>query len=72
VKRKTAVLNVRRMSESNTPVFGAILNNISNTLSSYYYYSYSDKSYSDYYVHHDVESEQELADSKVPELQGKA
>ena len=72
VKLKTAVLNVRRMSESNTPVFGAILNNISNTLSSYYYYSYSDNSYSDYYVHHDVESEQELADSKVADLQGKA
>ena len=30
VKRKTAVMNVRRLWESNTPVFGAILNNITS------------------------------------------
>ena len=73
VKRKTAMVNARRMAESNTPVFGAILNNISSTLSSYYYYSYSDKSYSDYYVHHDVESEQDLGKGALkPELQGKS
>ena len=36
VKRKTAVVNVRRLWESN-PVYGAILNNITSVLSSYYY-----------------------------------
>ena len=32
VKRKTAVINVRRLWESNTPVYGAILNNITSML----------------------------------------
>jgi succinoglycan biosynthesis transport protein ExoP len=68
VKRKTAVQNVRRLWESNTPVFGAILNNISNTLASYYYSSYSDKAYQDYYVRQDVELEEELAGSVEPEM----
>ncbi|MEM1003383.1 MAG: CpsD/CapB family tyrosine-protein kinase, partial [Bacteroidota bacterium] len=48
VKRNTAVVNVRRLWESNTPVFGAILNNITSALSSYYYSQYSDKAYQDY------------------------
>jgi succinoglycan biosynthesis transport protein ExoP len=68
VKRKTAVQNVRRLWESNTPVFGAILNNISTTLASYYYSSYSDKAYQDYYVRQDVELEEELAGSVEPEM----
>ena len=50
VKRKTAKLNVRRLLDSNTPVFGAILNNINLSISSYYYSNYYDSSYSDYYV----------------------
>ncbi|MGB0743138.1 MAG: sugar tyrosine-protein kinase, partial [Opitutales bacterium] len=61
VKRKTAVVNVRRLWESNTPVFGAILNNITSSLSSYYYSHYSDKSYQDYYVRSEEDFEQELA-----------
>jgi capsular exopolysaccharide synthesis family protein len=69
VKRKTAVVNVRRLWESNTPVFGAILNNINSTLSSYYYSSYSDKAYQDYYIHHDedefVEEHMGGAESKI-------
>ena len=50
VKRKTAVLNVRRLWETNIPVFGAILNYVSTTMSSYYYSQYSDKSYKNYYI----------------------
>jgi capsular exopolysaccharide synthesis family protein len=71
VKRKTAVVNVRRLWESNTPVFGAVLNNITSSLSSYYYSQYSDKSYSNYYVHHEEEIEQELAGEVEPELETK-
>jgi succinoglycan biosynthesis transport protein ExoP len=69
VKRKTAVQNVRRLWESNTPVFGAILNNISSALSNYYYSSYSDKAYQDYYIRQDVELEEELAGSVEPEME---
>lgn len=50
VKRKTAVVNVRRLWETNIPVFGAILNYVSTTMSSYYYSQYSDKSYKNYYM----------------------
>lgn len=50
VKRKTAVLNVRRLWETNVPVFGAVLNYVSATMSSYYYSQYSDKSYKNYYM----------------------
>ncbi|TVP77008.1 MAG: tyrosine-protein kinase family protein [Puniceicoccaceae bacterium] len=66
VKRKTAVVNVRRLWESNTPVFGAILNNISGSLSSYYYSSYSDKAYQNYYIQHEEELEEELAAKVEP------
>lgn len=73
VKRKTAVVNVRRLWESNTPVFGAILNNITSSLSSYYYSHYSDKSYQDYYIHSDEGLEDELAGEVEPEeLQAKS
>jgi len=72
VKRKTAVVNVRRLWESNTPVFGAILNNISTSLSNYYYSSYSDKAYQDYYIRQDEEFEEELAGSVEPEMGPKA
>jgi Mrp family chromosome partitioning ATPase len=67
VKRKTAVVNVRRLWESNTPVFGAILNNITSSLSSYYYSNYSDKAYQDYYIHQEEEFEEELAGNVEPE-----
>jgi len=72
VKRKTAVVNVRRLWESNTPIFGAILNNITSTLASYYYSSYSDKAYQDYYISQDVELEDELAGSVEPEMEPRA
>ena len=72
VKRKTAVVNVRRLWESNTPVFGAILNNITSSLSNYYYSSYSDKAYQDYYIRQDEEFEEELAGSVEPEMEPKA
>jgi len=72
VKRKTAVVNVRRLWESNTPVFGAILNNITSLLSSYYYSNYSDKAYQDYYIHQEEELEEELAGDIEPELKTKA
>ncbi|WP_309385437.1 GumC family protein [Cerasicoccus frondis] len=51
VKRKTAKSNLRRIIESNTPVFGAVLNQISVNVASYYYANYYDKSYSGYYGH---------------------
>ncbi len=72
VKRKTAVVNVRRLWESNTPVFGAILNNITSSLSSYYYSNYSDKAYQDYYIHQEEELEEELAGDVEPELERKS
>jgi capsular exopolysaccharide synthesis family protein len=53
VKRKTAKLNIRRLLEGNVPIFGAILNQISLSVASYYYTSYYDKSYRNYYVHDD-------------------
>lgn len=49
-KRKTANLNVRRLRESNVPVFGAVLNNINTAVAGYYYSSYYDKSYAQYYI----------------------
>lgn len=73
VKRKTAEVNVRRLWESNTPVFGAILNNITSSLSSYYYSHYSDNSYQDYYIQQEEELEQELAGDVEPkELETKS
>lgn len=68
VKRKTAVANVRRLWESDTPVFGAILNNISGSLSSYYYFSYSDKAYQNYYI----QQEEALENEMEEEVAGKA
>jgi capsular exopolysaccharide synthesis family protein len=72
VKRKTAVLNVRRLWESNTPVYGAILNNITSVLSSYYYSNYSDKAYQDYYINQEEELEEELVGDIETELEPKA
>lgn len=67
VKRKTAVANVRRLWESNTPVLGAILNNITSSISSYYYSEYADKQYQDYYIQQEKELEEELAGTVEPE-----
>jgi len=53
VKRKTARTQVRRIFEGKTPVFGAILNNISASVASYYYAHYYDQSYAEYYLAED-------------------
>ena len=71
VKRKTAVLNVRRLWESNTPVYGAVLNNITSALSNYYYSNYSDKAYQDYYINQEEELEEELVGDIETELERK-
>ena len=72
VKRKTAVVNVRRLWESNTPVFGAVLNNITSSVSSYYYSHYSDKTYQEYYVHNDDELEENSSKEEGAEVLGKS
>jgi capsular exopolysaccharide synthesis family protein len=48
VKRKTASVNIRRLRESNVPIFGAILNNLNTHVAGYYYSHYYDKSYKSY------------------------
>ena len=48
VKRKTAMVNIRRLRESNVPIFGAILNNLNTHVAGYYYSHYYDKSYKSY------------------------
>lgn len=50
VKRTAAKHNARRLVESNVPVFGAVLNNLSLSVSGYYYAQYYDRSYYDYYT----------------------
>lgn len=49
VKRKTAAANVRRLLDSNTPIFGAVLNHIHLHVAGYYYSHYYDSSYTSYY-----------------------
>ncbi|MEX0325763.1 MAG: GumC family protein [Puniceicoccaceae bacterium] len=48
VKRKTAAVNLKRLRDSNVPVFGAILNNLNTHVAGYYYSHYYDKSYKSY------------------------
>jgi len=48
VKRKTAAVNLKRLRESNVPVFGAILNNLNTHVAGYYYSHYYAKSYKNY------------------------
>lgn len=60
VKRSAAKHCARRLLESNVPVFGAVLNNLSLSVSGYYYAQYYDKSYYDYYA----------PDSKAAEAEG--
>src|SRR5690606_26292444 len=50
VKRKTAGNNVRRISESNVPILGAVMNNINTHVAGYYYSHYYDSSYRNYYI----------------------
>jgi len=49
VKKKAAKSAVRALLESETPVFGAVMNAISAKMSNYYYSHYYDYSYHDYY-----------------------
>ena len=49
-KRKVIKNYIRRMMESNIPVFGAIMNMVSSSTSSVYSMNYYDKSYQDYYT----------------------
>lgn len=61
VKRKTASINIRRLRESNVPVFGAILNNINTNVAGYYYsHYYYDKSYKNYYMSGNEEGTREV------------
>ena len=50
VKRKSAVNSVKRLRDSNVPIFGAVLNNIATSVAGYYYSHYYDKSYANYYI----------------------
>lgn len=49
VKKKAAKSAVRTLMESETPIFGAVMNAISAKMSNYYYSHYYDYSYHDYY-----------------------
>ena len=49
-KRKVVRNYVRRMMESNVPVFGAVMNMVNSSLSSTYSLNYYDKSYQSYYT----------------------
>ena len=49
VKKKAAKSAVKHLNESETPVFGAVMNAISAKMSNYYYSHYYDYSYHDYY-----------------------
>ena len=49
-KRKTIKNYIKRMMESNIPVFGAIMNMVSSSASSVYSMNYYDKSYQNYYT----------------------
>jgi capsular exopolysaccharide synthesis family protein len=52
VKRKTAGVNLKRLRESNVPIFGAVLNNLNTHVAGYYYSHYYDKSYKSYKHYH--------------------
>ncbi|MBN1404844.1 MAG: polysaccharide biosynthesis tyrosine autokinase [Opitutales bacterium] len=65
VKRKTAGLCLKKLRESNVPILGVVLNNISGTQTNYYYSHYYSKSYSNYYVSHKVNPVKAGAASKV-------
>lgn len=48
VKRSSALLNITRIKESETPILGALLNDVSGTGSRYYYSQYSNSQYGQY------------------------
>lgn len=63
VKKRTAKANLRRIIDSNAPVFGAVLNQISLSVASYYYSHYYDKKYESYY--HQGDDGEALANKTV-------
>jgi len=66
VKKKAAKSSVKTLSESETPVFGAVMNAISAKMSNYYYSHYYDYSYHDYYYLKDTGDRQSLKESTGP------
>ena len=50
VKRKAIMMNMRRLTDSNVPVFGGVLNSLKLSVSGYYY-SYQYHKYKDYHYH---------------------
>ncbi len=50
VRRKAAQFCSHKVTETNVPCFGAVLNNLNLAISGYYYSQYYDKSYKDYYI----------------------
>lgn len=71
VKRKTAAINLRRLRESNVPIFGAVLNNLNTQVAGYYYSHYYDKSYKSYKRYY-LNTEDRHADGVDPQDQKKA
>ena len=67
VKKSLVNSCVRRLWESKKPVLGAILNNVSAGLSTYYYSQYSNKKYSEYYLQDSYLDLAETSDSLSPE-----
>lgn len=49
VKRKSVAMNMRRISDSNIPILGAVMNNINTHVAGYYYSHYYENSYRSYY-----------------------
>lgn len=65
VKKRAAKSAVKTLMESETPVFGAIMNAISAKMSNYYYSHYYDYSYHDYYNLKGEEEKASLKDSSA-------
>ena len=59
VKRKAITMNMRRLMDSNVPVFGAVLNSLKLSVSGYYY-SYQYHKYKDYHYHQIPQQESEV------------
>ena len=66
VKKKAAKAAAKNLAESETPVFGAVMNAISAKMSNYYYSHYYDYSYHDYYYLKDPSERQSLSEKSGP------
>ncbi len=67
VKKKAAKAAVKTLSESETPVFGAVMNAVSAKMSNYYYSHYYNYSYHDYYYMKDSSERQSLGEKHGPD-----